>query len=160
LQKLLELPERPETIDCFDISHFQSSYLVGSCIRFKDGLPDKNNFRRFRIKTLTQQNDYAALQEIVSRRYKNPADAPHIVLIDGGKGQLSSVQQLFPGLLCISLAKREELLHTPLHPEGIHLDIQTPLGQLLIYLRDYAHHFAISYHRLLRTKNFTSSDKY
>ncbi len=155
LQKLLGLKERPETIDCFDISHFQSSYLVGSCIRFKEGIPDKNRFRRFRIKTLTEQNDYAALQEIVSRRYRNPEDMPHIALIDGGKGQLSSVQQLFPDLYCISLAKKEELLHTPLHPEGIPLDIKTPLGRLLMSLRDYAHHFAISYHRVLRSKNFT-----
>ncbi len=155
LQKLLQLSERPETIDCFDISHFQSSYLVGSCIRFTEGIPDKNKFRRFKITTLTEQNDYAALQEIVSRRYRNPEEMPHIALIDGGKGQLSSVQKLFPGLLCISLAKKEELLHTPLHPEGIPLDIKTPLGQMLICLRDYAHHFAISYHRVLRSKSLT-----
>ncbi len=154
LQKLLQLPERPETIDCFDISHFQSSHIVGSCIRFTHGIPDKNKFRRFKIKTLTVQNDYAALQEIVSRRYRNPEDAPHIVLIDGGKGQLSSVQKLFPELLCISLAKKEELLHTPFHPEGIPLDVKTPLGQLLIALRDYAHHFAVSYHKVLRSKHF------
>ena len=156
LKELLQLPGLPETIDCFDISHFQSSHIVGSCIRFTNGMPDKNKFRRFKIKTLTEQNDYAALQEIVSRRYRNPDDAPHIVLIDGGKGQLSSVQKLFPNLLCISLAKREELLYTPYHPEGIPLDIQTPLGQLLICLRDYAHHFAISYHRVLRSKHFTT----
>lgn len=154
LQKLLHLPDRPESIDCFDISHFQSSHLVGSCIRFTEGIPDKNKFRRFKIKTLHEQNDYAALQEIVSRRYRNLAEMPHIALIDGGKGQLSAVQRLFPGLLCISLAKKEELLHTPLHPEGVPLDIQTPLGKLLISLRDYAHHFAISYHRVLRSKNF------
>jgi len=155
LQKLLQLDSLPETIDCFDISHFQSRHIVGSCIRFTNGMPDKNKFRRFKIKTLTEQNDYAALQEIVSRRYRNPDDAPHIVLIDGGKGQLSSVQKLFPNLLCVSLAKKKELLHTPLHPEGIPLDIKTPLGQLLIALRDYAHHFAISYHKVLRSKNFT-----
>jgi excinuclease ABC subunit C len=162
LQKLLMLPERPETIDCFDISHFQSSYLVGSCIRFNEGVPEKNKFRRFKIKTLTEQNDYAALQEIVSRRYRDPDELPHIVLIDGGKGQLSSVKHLLPNALCISLAKREELLHTPLHAEGIPLDIKTPLGQLLMGLRDYAHHFAISYHRVLRSKNFlpnTGHDK-
>jgi len=154
LQKLLNLQSRPESIDCFDISHFQSSHLVGSCIRFKEGMPDKNKFRRFRIKTLLEQNDYAALQEIVLRRYRNPEEMPHIALIDGGKGQLSAVQKVIPDLLCISLAKKEELLYTPLHPEGIPLDIQTPLGKLLISLRDYAHHFAISYHRVLRSKSF------
>jgi excinuclease ABC subunit C len=159
LQKLLKLPTLPSTIDCFDISHFQSSYLVGSCVRFTDGIPDKKNFRRFKIKTLTEQNDYAALQEIVSRRYRNRDEAPDIVMIDGGKGQLSSVKKLFPDLLCISLAKKEELLHTPEQPEGVHLDIQTAMGQLLIYLRDYAHHFAVTYHKLLRSKQYRSSNK-
>ena len=158
LQKLLGLSELPASIDCFDISHFQSSYLVGSCIRFTGGIPDKKNFRRFRIKTLTSQNDYAALQEIVSRRYRDISEAPDIVMIDGGKGQLSSVKKLFPNLLCISLAKKEELLHTPDYPDGIYFDVKTPVGQLLIYLRDYAHHFAITYHKLLRSKQFRDSN--
>ena len=70
LKKTLKLKGLPESIDCFDISHFQSRYIVGSCVRFTNGKPDKNKFRRFKIKTLTEQNDYAALQEIVSRRYK------------------------------------------------------------------------------------------
>jgi excinuclease ABC subunit C len=155
LQQLLRLPIRPQTIDCFDISHFQSRYLVGSCIRFTAGQPDPSGFRRFKIKTLMGQNDYAALQEIVLRRYsstKKDSSLPDIVLIDGGKGQLSAVQSVLPHALCISLAKREERLYTPHHPEGILLDLKTELGQLLIALRDYAHHFAISYHKLLRSK--------
>lgn len=156
LGKLLNTDGRPVTIDCFDISHFQGSHIVGSCIRFTNGQPEKNKFRRFKIKTLTNQNDYAALQEIVSRRYRDINNAPDVVLIDGGKGQLSSVKQLFPDLLCISLAKKEELLHTPDHPDGIPLDIKTPMGQLLICLRDYAHHFAVSYHKVLRSKKFIS----
>lgn len=156
LGRLLNTDGRPVTIDCFDISHFQGSHIVGSCIRFNNGVPEKNKFRRFKIKTLDSQNDYAALQEIVSRRYRRIEDAPDVVLIDGGKGQLSSVKQLFPQLLCISLAKREELLHTPNYPEGYPLDIQTPMGQLLISLRDYAHHFAVSYHKVLRSKKFIS----
>lgn len=156
LGKLLSTNGRPVTIDCFDISHFQGSHIVGSCIRFTNGIPEKNKFRRFKIKTLNEQNDYAALQEIVSRRYRKIEEAPDIVLIDGGKGQLSSVKQLFPQLLCISLAKKEELLHTAEHPEGVPLDIKTPMGQLLICLRDYAHHFAISYHKVLRSKKFIS----
>jgi excinuclease ABC subunit C len=156
LKKVLQLERTPATIDCFDISHFQSSYLVGSCIRFKHGIPDKQNFRRFKIKSLKEQNDYAALQEIVSRRYREISEAPDIVLIDGGKGQLSAVQELFPNLLCVSLAKKEEILFTPLHPKGIPLDRKSPLGQLLMCLRDYAHHFAVSYHKVLRSKNFNS----
>ncbi len=140
------------TIDCFDISHFQSTYIVGSCVRFTDGKPEKDKFRRFKIKTLTQQNDYAALQEIVSRRYRDPSEIPDLVLIDGGKGQLNAVQTILPNVLCVSLAKREEILYGPLFPNGLPLNIHTDIGKLLIALRDYAHHFAISYHRLKRKK--------
>ncbi len=153
LTQVLALTNPPYTIDCFDISHFQSSYLVGSCIRFRHGIPDKQNFRRFRIKTLSEQNDYAALQEIVQRRYKDPKDLPDIIMIDGGKGQLNAIKTLFPAIACMSLAKKEEILYTPLHPQGIVLDPQSSMGQVLMYLRDYAHHFAVSYHKVLRSKN-------
>lgn len=151
LQLFLGLKEPVHSIDCFDISHFQSKQMVGSCIRFTNGKPDKNNFRRFTIKTLHQQNDYAALQEIVMRRYKND-NFPDVILIDGGKGQLHAVQEILPTISCISLAKREERLYSSNNPEGIILDVNTEVGKLLIALRDYAHHFAISYHRLKRKK--------
>jgi excinuclease ABC subunit C len=141
------------TIDCFDISHFQSRYIVGSCVRFIDGKPDKNSFRRFKIKTLTEQDDYAALREIVERRYKNSDVIPDLVLIDGGKGQLNTIQQLLPNVYCASLAKREETIYSNILPEGVRLNIQTNVGKLLIALRDYAHHFAVSYHTLRRNKN-------
>jgi excinuclease ABC subunit C len=156
LQLLLKLKIKPISIDCFDISHFQGSYLVGSCVRFTNGIPDTNNVRRFKIKTLNQQNDYAALQEIVKRRYKNLNNLPDVMLIDGGKGQLNAVKDFFPQVPCMSLAKREETLYTQTTPQGITLDIQTPLGQLLIALRDYAHHFAVSYHKSLRSRSFTT----
>lgn len=140
------------TIDCFDISHFQSSYLVGSCIRFSNGVPDKNNFRRFKIKTLQTQNDYAALQEIVLRRYRDSNEIPDLIVIDGGKGQLSAVQAVLPNATIISLAKREETVYSNNLPDGKKLDIHSAVGQLLIAIRDYAHHFAISYHKLRRKK--------
>jgi len=143
-------------VDCFDISHFQSTHIVGSCIRFSNGIPDKHHFRRFKIRTLTEQNDYAALQEIVARRYKDPKDLPDLIVIDGGKGQLNAVKELFVHTPFVSLAKREERLFTPIHPEGILLDVKTPLGKTLIALRDYAHHFAVSYHTLRRNKTITS----
>lgn len=151
LQELLQLPERPTTIDCFDISHFQSTHIVGSCIRFTNGKKDPKNFRHFKITSLITQNDYAALQEIVKRRYKNPDELPDIVLIDGGKGQRNAILPLLPHTTCISLAKREEELFTDYHPNGTKLDLQTPLGKLLIALRDYAHHFAITFHRKRRS---------
>lgn len=149
LQELLHLERPPATLDCFDISHFQSSALVGSCVRFTNGKPDPNFFRRFKIKTLTRQNDYAALQEIVGRRYKH-GDFPDIIVIDGGKGQRNAVLSIVGPVTCVSLAKREERLFTEFAPEGIKLDYATPLGRLLIALRDYAHHFAITYHRSKR----------
>jgi len=155
LGQLLRLAQVPRTIDCFDISHFQSSYMVGSCIRFTDGVPERNKFRRFKINTLTQQNDYAALQEVITRRYRNPADIPDVILIDGGKGQLSAARQVLPEATIVSLAKREETLYGPLFMEGKVLDLHTALGQLLIAMRDYAHHFAVSYHQLLRKKGAT-----
>lgn len=143
------------TIDCFDISHFQSRYIVGSCVRFTDGKPDKHKFRRFKIKTLEQQNDYAALQEIVSRRYKDTQDIPDLILIDGGKGQLSAAQAVLPNAQMVSLAKKEERVFGTQVKEGIKLDIQTNVGKLLIALRDYAHHFAITYHRLRRKRDIS-----
>ena len=156
LKTFLQLTGPVSTIDCFDISHFQSRYIVGSCVRFTNGMPDKNKFRRFSIKTLDQQNDYAALQEIVSRRYKDGNDLPDLILIDGGKGQLNAVKKIIAATMCISLAKREERLFSDAHPDGIIVNVNTDVGKLLISLRDYAHHFAISYHRLRRKKDTTT----
>jgi excinuclease ABC subunit C len=145
------------TIDCFDISHFQSNSIVGSCVRFTNGQPEKSMFRHFKIKTLTEQNDYAALQEILQRRYKNQTDLPDLIVIDGGKGQLSAAYHVLPNAPMVSLAKREETLYGPQFSGGVILDITTNVGKLLIALRDYAHHFAISYHRLKRKKALIST---
>jgi excinuclease ABC subunit C len=164
LQELFGLDKPVHSIDCFDISHFQSNSLVGSCIRFTDGTPDKNKFRRFMIKTLTQQDDYAALREIVSRRYRN-GDLPDLILIDGGKGQLNAVAPLVPRTPCISIAKpniqhsNEEKIDRLFYSktqDAIPLDIHSHRGKLLTALRDYAHHFAITYHRKKRNKAFRS----
>lgn len=153
LKNFLKLKIQPKSIDCFDISHFQGSFIVGSCVRFTNGVVDKTGLRRFKIKTLIQQDDYAALQEIVSRRYKDKFSVPDIILIDGGKGQLNAVKHLVPETTCLSLAKKEEILFSSQHPMGQHLDVKTPMGKLLISIRDYAHHFAISYHKFSRSKN-------
>lgn len=150
LQALVGGNKPIHTIDCFDISHFQSKSIVGSAVRFTDGIPDKQQFRRFMIRSLTQQNDYAALQEIVKRRYKNSADLPDLILIDGGIGQLNAAQEVLTTPLIASLAKREETLYCPAYPQGIKLDLHSQAGKTLIALRDYTHHFAITYHRLKR----------
>lgn len=156
LKSMLGITGPLRTIDCFDISHFQSQSIVGSCVRFTDGKPDKNKFRRFNIKTIIQQDDYAALAEIVSRRYKEGDDLPDLILIDGGKGQRNAVKDLYPQACFASLAKREERLFSDSHPEGVVLDVKTGVGKLLISLRDYAHHFAITFHRLQRKKYLKS----
>lgn len=148
LQHLTHAQNPIRTIDCFDISHFQSKNLVGSCIRFVDGRPEKNKFRRFKIRTLETQNDYAALQEIVSRRYRNEEDMPDLILIDGGIGQLNAIRFIMPHAFLASLAKREERLYTTNNAEGIVLDNHNKAAQTLIALRDYSHHFAITYQRL------------
>jgi len=157
IQKLLGLPAPVSTIDCFDISHFQSQSIVGSCVRFTNGIPAKDFFRKFNIKSLTIQNDYAALQEIVSRRYKDHEMLPDLIVIDGGKGQLSAVRAILPNAHIVSLAKREERLYSTNHPDGVTLDVETPVGKIFIALRDYAHHFAISHHRARQRKNIGAS---
>jgi len=148
LQIMLDLEAPPVTIDCFDISHFQGRGLVGSCVRFTRGMPDKKNFRHFIIKTVVGQDDYASLREIVSRRYRDEQDKPDLIVIDGGKGQLAAVLPLVGFTPCVSLAKREERLFSEQHPEGVVLEKGSDLGRLLMSLRDYAHHFAVSFHRL------------
>lgn len=155
LQQFFSSPIPISTIDCFDISHIQGRNMVGACVRFKDGKPQPSQFRRFIIKTLEQQNDYAALQEVIARRYKDSNQLPDLVLIDGGKGQLSAAKAVIPQALCASIAKREETIFAANLPDqGVIINPQQPVGRLLIALRDYTHHFAISFHRLKRKKSF------
>lgn len=154
VQEFLKLDKPIVSIDCFDISHFQSNAIVGSCIRFSYGIPDPHKFRRFKIKTLDHQNDYAALAEIVSRRYKDATELPDLMLIDGGKGQLHAIQQLMINTPCISLAKNPDRIFCDQYPEGITLDVVSSVGKLFISLRDYAHHFAIDYHRKKKSLYF------
>lgn len=147
MQTMFALSKPPHTIDCFDISHKQGHHMVGSCVRFKDGAPDKTMCRKFYIKTVEGIDDYAALREIVDRRYREGEDLPDLVLIDGGKGQLNAVADLVANMEFMSLAKREETIFTPRFPQGKKLDPHGFVGQTLIALRDYAHHFALSFHK-------------
>lgn len=148
LQEFLNLDQPPHTIDCFDISHTQGQNIVGSCVRFVDGAPDKSGCRKFIIQSLQNQNDYAALQEIVRRRYKSIDELPDLVLIDGGKGQLSAVNAVFDSVQTASIAKREErIFASTLPPEGKLVNKRSKAGKTLMAIRDYAHHFAISFHR-------------
>lgn len=153
LKKMLNLTKPASTIDCFDISHKQGYAMVGSCVRFHKGFPEKHQFRHFHIRSVAGQNDYLSLQEIVSRRYKKEEDLPDLIVIDGGKGQLHAIEQLLEQrgwsakVDLISLAKREETVFSKALPDGKVLDRHHLGSQILIALRDYAHHFAISFHR-------------
>lgn len=155
LQELLQLPTAPQTIDCFDISHCQSHQIVAAAVRFTNGKPDHAAYRRFIIRSITQQDDYKALKEAVTRRYKNPADLPDLVMIDGGKGQRAAACPLIPNTTCISLAKREERLFSQNNPEGVLLDPASPAGALLITLRNHTHNQAIGLHRIRAKKTLT-----
>jgi excinuclease ABC subunit C len=153
LQKFLGLQKPPHIIDCFDISHLQGTNIVASCVRFIDGVVFKNGCRKFIITSISDQNDYAALQEAVSRRYKSANELPDLILIDGGKGQLSAVSAIFDAVPLASIAKREERIFSQTLPtEGKLVDRKTKGGKTLMAIRDYAHHFAISFQRKRRAQ--------
>jgi excinuclease ABC subunit C len=160
LQAFLGLARLPRHIECFDISHGQGREVVASCVVFKDGFPDKANYRRFKMSN-EQNDDFANMREAVFRRYKRmrdeAKDLPDLVLIDGGLGQLHAAESALAelGLMDLeraSLAKKEELVIRPGAPEPLRIPKSSPVLQLLQRVRDEAHRFAITYHRKLREK--------
>lgn len=151
IKQKLKLKHVPYVIDCFDISHLQGQFIVGACIRYVDGTPEKKSFRKFKIKTLTDQNDYAALQEIVQRRYKDHKNEPNLVIVDGGIGQINAIKPFIKSAELVGLAKREETIISSDLTMQIKLNPQLAEDALLLQIRDYTHHFAISYHRQKRT---------
>lgn len=165
LQKHLNLPGVPNVIECFDISTIQGHYNVASMVQFRGGLPDKSNYRKFRIKTVDQQDDFASMAEVVHRRYsrllKEKAALPDLIVIDGGRGQLNAAWEVLKNLELkipiIGLAKKEEEIYRIEALETLKLSHKEPGLKLLVQIRDEAHRFAISYHRLLREKGMTKS---
>ena len=161
LQRALNLSRRPERIEAFDISNIMGNQAVGSMVSFSQGKPDKSNYRRFRIKTVEGIDDFKMIAEIVRRRYlrlKNEAKSfPDLILIDGGKGQLAAacdeLEKLDVRIPIISLAKREEEVFLP-NKRNLTRLAKDSLGlKLLQRVRDEAHRFAVSYHRVLRKKD-------
>ncbi len=154
----LKLPRAPRRIEAFDISNISGKEAVGSLVSFFKGSPDKNNYRRFRIKTVFSPDDYKMLSEIVFRRYlrlkKENKRMPDLVVIDGGKGQLSAVKnelaKLSVSLPVIAIAKKNEEIFLPDKKEPIKLPFDSAALQLIQRVRDEAHRFALKYHRLLR----------
>ena len=159
LQHILKLKKNPERIEAFDISSISQHLVVGSMVSFLEGRPDKNNYRRFRIKG-EKFDDCAAISEIVRRRYKRillgEINSPDLIIIDGGKGQLSAARAELDNLRLripvISIAKKEEEIFLPQQNNPIKLNIDSKALTLIRRIRDEAHRFALSYHRLLRKK--------
>jgi excinuclease ABC subunit C len=156
LKKALNLKSLPKIIDCFDISNLGLSIAVGSCVRFVNGIPEKSFYRKFRIKTIKDQNDFAMINEIVRRRYSNEdkINLPDLVLIDGGKGQLHSaldaISKLDLKIPCISIAKEREEIFVPNSAFPVIIPKGSKSLKILQYLRDEAHRFGLSYNIKLR----------
>lgn len=155
LQKALGLVKPLERMDCFDISHNQGRETVASMVVFRNGEPSKKDYRRYKLRsTEGKPDDFKSMQEVVYRRYRNLEDLPSLIIIDGGKGQLSSACEVIRGLgitgedvPVIGLAKREEEIFKEGAHTSILLDKMSPALHLIQHIRDEAHRFAITYHR-------------
>lgn len=153
----------PSHIECFDNSNIQGTNPVAACVVFRDGVPSKKDYRKFKVKTVVGANDYASMKEIVNRRYsrmlrENPEDLPQLIVIDGGKGQLAFAYQalselgLTDKLTVIALAERLEEIIRVGDPYPLFLDRNSQALKLVQHLRDEAHRFGITFHRSLRGK--------
>jgi excinuclease ABC subunit C len=162
LQKDLHLPALPTQIECFDNSNFQGSFPVAAMVYFKNGLPDKNEYRRFNIKTVTGINDFASMKEVVTRRYKRllkeEIDLPQLIIIDGGKGQLNAAVEgleeigMMGKTTVVGLAKNEEEIFFPGDKESIKLPWNSESLKLIRRVRDEVHRFGITFHRNQRSR--------
>ncbi|MGD9201792.1 MAG: excinuclease ABC subunit UvrC [Chitinispirillia bacterium] len=165
LAKSLNLPRIPVIIEAFDISNLGGSFTVAGMVQYKNGLPVKSNYRRYKIKTVYGQNDFAMLIEAVTRRlrrlYNEKKPFPDLLLIDGGKGQLSSAVQPLSEFsnppMVASLAKREEKLFSVYSQEPVKLSTHDPVLKLLQRIRDDVHRLVITYHRTIRDKQYNRS---
>lgn len=169
LQNALGMETAIDRMECYDISNTQGTDSVGSMVVFRGGKPDKKAYRRFKIKTVEGADDFASMNEVLTRRFKRAlqgddsfAELPTLVIVDGGKGQLSSAYDALcslglEDLPLISLAKKEEEVFTPGQSDPIVLDKDSQALRLLTRIRDEAHRFAITYHRGLRLKKVEDS---
>jgi len=161
LQHLLGMQRLPKTIECFDISHLSGTNTVASMVSFKNGLPDKTHYRKFKINAETSGDDYLAMAEVIQRRYygslSKRLDFPDLIVVDGGLGQLHAAANVltkkYKNLTLISLAKRFEEIYVHGKTEPLIVERKNKGLQLLQAIRDEAHRFAITYQRLLRNKH-------
>ena len=167
IQSDLRLKKLPHFIECFDNSNLSGDFPVSSCVVFKDGQPLKSQYRHFNIKTVEGPNDFASMEEVVERRYSRQINEgnqlPELIVVDGGKGQLSAAYSVILKLglqdkvAIIGIAKRLEELYFPNDNVPLYLDKKSETLKVLQHLRDEAHRFGITFHRTKRSQNFTSS---
>jgi excinuclease ABC subunit C len=161
LKNVVNLPTIPAVIDCFDISNFGTSFAVGSCTRFVNGKPNKAEYRKFKVRTIPSQNDFAMIEEVIMRRYpltekdiKDQMAIPDLIVIDGGKGQLSSainaIHKIGLDIPCISLAKENEEIYTAYSSKPVILTKSNGALKVLQHIRDEAHRFGLAYNVTLR----------
>ncbi len=163
MKKDLRLPEEPRHIECFDNSNIQGTNPVSACVVFKDGKPSKKDYRHFNIKTVEGPNDFASMEEVVFRRYRRLLDEneplPQLIIIDGGKGQLSSalksldVLGLRGKITILGIAKRLEEIYYPGDSVPLYLDKKSETLKIIQHLRNEAHRFGITFHRDKRSKS-------
>lgn len=168
LRKDLRMQQLPAHIECFDNSNIQGSNPVASCVVFRNGKPSKKEYRQFNIKSVEGPDDYASMREVVFRRYRRllneGEELPQLVIIDGGKGQLSaalkSLQELGiqDQVSIIGIAKRLEEIYFPEDSIPLYLDKNSSSLKIIQYLRDEAHRFGITFHRRKRSQDFTSTE--
>src|SRR5690554_6274061 len=168
MQKDLRLSELPRHIECFDNSNIQGSNPVAACVVFRDAKPSKKEYRHFKIKTVVGPDDFASMEEVVYRRYKRlqeeKEDLPHLIVIDGGKGQLNSALKSLDKLglrgkiPIVGIAKRLEEIFYPGDKYPLYLDKRSETLKVIQHLRNEAHRFGITHHRNLRSKNSIQSE--
>ncbi|RMA65852.1 excinuclease ABC subunit UvrC [Ulvibacter antarcticus] len=168
MKKDLRLTEEPRHIECFDNSNIQGTNAVAACVVFKNGKPSKKDYRKFNIKTVVGPDDFASMEEVVYRRYKRLKEEeqplPQLIIIDGGKGQLSSSLKSLDKLglrgkiAIIGIAKRLEELFYPDDPIPLYLDKKSETLKIIQQLRNEAHRFGISFHRLKRSKEALNTE--
>ena len=168
MKKDLRLPVEPRHIECFDNSNIQGTNPVAACVVFKDGKPSKKDYRHYNIKTVEGPDDFASMEEVVYRRYKRlleeDAPLPQLIIVDGGKGQLSSALKsldllgLRGKITIIGIAKRLEEIYYPDDPIPLYLDKKSETLKITQYLRNEAHRFGITFHRNKRSKSAIQSE--
>ena len=164
----LQMDELPFHIECFDNSNMQGSFPVSSCVVFKNAKPSKKDYRHFNIKTVEGPNDFASMEEVVYRRYsrlvKEEQPLPNLVIIDGGKGQLSATMKIMRALglenkiTIIGIAKRLEEIFFPDDPIPLYINKKSETLKVIQHARNEAHRFAITFHRNQRSRNFTTTE--